>query len=76
VTAVAIQYDVKAQQKLGIDRSRIDTSNNLSLFGSSYATLAESGALYLVDSDIMPTLWKRGVWEQKLSSTPPSLQRG
>ena len=45
VTAVAIQYDVKAQQKLGIDRRRIDTSNNLSLFGSSYATLAESGLL-------------------------------
>jgi len=34
-TAVAIHYDVKAQQELGIDRSRIDTSDNISLFGSS-----------------------------------------
>jgi membrane-associated phospholipid phosphatase len=47
-TAVAIHYDARAQQELGIDRSRIDTSNNISLFGSSYATLAESGALYFV----------------------------
>ena len=47
-TAVAIHYDARAQQELGIDRSRIDTSNNVSLFGSTYATLAESGALYFV----------------------------
>src|SRR5229473_3390440 len=47
-TALAIHYDVKAQQELGIDRSRIDTSNNISLCGSTYATLAESGALYFV----------------------------
>src|SRR5260370_14073263 len=47
-TAVAIHYDARAQQELGIDRSRIDTSNNISLFGSTYATLAESGALYFV----------------------------
>src|SRR2546425_2225651 len=47
-TALAIHYDVEAQQELGIDRSRIDTSNNISLFGSTYATLAESGALYFV----------------------------
>ena len=47
-TALAIHYDVKAQQELGIDRSRIDTSNNISLCGSTYATLAESGTLYFV----------------------------
>ena len=47
-TAVAIHYDARAQQELGINRSRIDTSNNVSLFGSSYATLAEGGALYVV----------------------------
>jgi hypothetical protein len=47
-TAVAIHYDSWAQQELGIDQSRIDTSNNISLFGSSYATLAESGAIYFV----------------------------
>jgi hypothetical protein len=33
---------------LGIDQTRIDVSNNISLFGSTYATLAESGAFYLV----------------------------
>ena len=47
-TAAAIHYDVRAQQELGIDQSRIDTSNNISLFGSTYATLAEGGALYVV----------------------------
>lgn len=47
-TAVAIHYDARAQQELGIDRSRIDASNNISLFGSTYPTLAESGALYFV----------------------------
>ncbi len=47
-TAVAIHYDARAQQELGIDQSRIDTSNNVSLLGSSYATLAEGGALYAV----------------------------
>src|SRR5713226_7036766 len=45
-TAVAIHYDARAQQELGIDRSRIDTSNNISLFGSTYATLVEGSALY------------------------------
>jgi hypothetical protein len=77
VTTVAIPYDVKAQQELGIDRSRIDTSNNISLFGSSYATLAESGALYFVGRlRHNDHLVETGVWEQKLSSTPHSLQRG
>jgi membrane-associated phospholipid phosphatase len=47
-TAAAIHYDARAQQELGIDRSRIDTSNNISLFGSTYATLAEGGTLYVV----------------------------
>jgi len=47
-TAVAIHYDARAQQELGIDQSGMDTSNNVSLFGSSYATLAEGGALYVV----------------------------
>lgn len=47
-TAVAIHYDARAQQELGIDQTRIDASNNISLFGSTYATLAGGGALYAV----------------------------
>src|SRR5229473_2483399 len=47
-TAAAIHYDPRAQQELGIDRSRIDTSNTISQFGSTYATLGAGGALYVV----------------------------
>src|SRR5713226_5129701 len=47
-TAVAIHYDPRAQQELGIDQSRIDTSNTISQFGSTYATLAGGGTLYVV----------------------------
>ena len=47
-TAVAIHYDARAQQELGIDRSRVDTSNTISQFGSTYATLAGGGTLYVV----------------------------
>jgi len=47
-TALAIHCDTRALHELGIDQSRIDTSNNISLFGSTYATLAEGGALYVV----------------------------
>ena len=47
-TAAAIHYDVKAQQELGVDRSRIDTSNTISQFGSTYATIGASGTLYVV----------------------------
>ena len=39
-TAVAIHYDVKAQQELGIDQSRIDTSNAISQLGATYTVLA------------------------------------
>jgi len=47
-TAVAIHYDASARQELGSDQSRIDASNNISLFGSTYATLAEGGSLYFI----------------------------
>src|SRR5882762_3203529 len=47
-SAVAIHYDPRAQQELGIDQSRIDTSNTISQFGSTYATLAGGGTLYMV----------------------------
>lgn len=47
-TAAAIHYDARAQQELGIDQSRIDTSNTISQFGSTYATLAGGGTLYVV----------------------------
>ena len=47
-TAVAIHYDARAQQELGIDKSRMDTSNTISQFGPTYATLGAGGTLYLV----------------------------
>lgn len=47
-TGVALHYDAQAQQNLGIDQSRIDTSNTISQFGSTYATLAGGGTLYVV----------------------------
>jgi membrane-associated phospholipid phosphatase len=45
-TALAIHYDAGAQRELGIDKTRIDASKTISLFGSTYATLAGGGALY------------------------------
>jgi hypothetical protein len=53
-TAVAIHCDARAQQELGIDRSRIDTSNTISQFGSTYATLAEGGTLYVCGLPLTP----------------------
>src|SRR5437667_1006468 len=47
-TAVAIHYDTRALQELGTDQSRIDTSNTISQFGSTYATLAGGGTIYVV----------------------------
>jgi membrane-associated phospholipid phosphatase len=47
-TGVALQYDAQAQQNLGIDKSRIDTSNVVSGFGSPYATLGGAAGLYFL----------------------------
>lgn len=47
-TAVAIHYDPRALQELGIHQSRIDASSTISQFGSTYATLAGGGTLYVV----------------------------
>ena len=47
-TAVALHYDAQAQQNLGIDKSRIDTSNIISGFGSPYATLGGAAGLYFL----------------------------
>ena len=47
-TAVAIHYDPRAQQELGIDQSRIDASNTISAFGSTYATIGAGGTVYLI----------------------------
>ena len=47
-TAIAIHYDARAQQELGFDGSRIDTSNTISQFGSTYATIGAGGTLYVV----------------------------
>jgi membrane-associated phospholipid phosphatase len=47
-TGVALHYDAQAQQDLGIDQSRIDTSNIISAFGSPYATFGGAAGLYLI----------------------------
>jgi membrane-associated phospholipid phosphatase len=47
-TGVAIHYDAQAQQNLGIDKSRIDTSNTISAFGSPYATFGGAAGLYFL----------------------------
>src|SRR6267154_626275 len=47
-TAVAIHYDPRARQELGIDHSRIDASNAMSQFGSNYATVGAGGTVYLI----------------------------
>src|SRR5467141_2478153 len=47
-TGVALHYDAQAQQDLGIDKSRIDTSNIISGFGSPYATLGGAAGLYFL----------------------------
>jgi membrane-associated phospholipid phosphatase len=47
-TAVAIHYDPRAQQELGIDKTRIDVSNTISAFGSTYATIGAGGTVYLI----------------------------
>lgn len=47
-TGVAIHYDAQAQQELGIGKSRIDTSNTISAFGSPYATFGGAAGLYFI----------------------------
>ncbi len=47
-TAVAIHYDPRAQQELGIDKKRIDASNTISAFGSTYATIGAGSTVYLI----------------------------
>lgn len=47
-TGVALHYDAQAQQNLGMDKSRIDTSNIVSSFGSPYATLGGAAGLYFL----------------------------
>jgi len=47
-TAVAIHYDPSAVQQLGIDKSRIDASNVISAFGSTYATIGAGSTVYLI----------------------------
>lgn|GEM_PF-1116383 len=46
-TAAALHYDARAQEALGIDQSRINTSNRISSVGSPLATFGEGSALYL-----------------------------
>jgi hypothetical protein len=49
-TALAIHYDPRAQQDLGIDQTRIDVSKAVSQLGSPYATFGEAAGLYLIGS--------------------------
>jgi membrane-associated phospholipid phosphatase len=47
-TGVAIHYDPSARQELGIDKKRIDASNTISAFGSTYATIGAGSTVYLI----------------------------
>jgi len=47
-TGVALHYDAQSQENLGIDKSRIDTSNTISAFGSPYATFGGAAGLYFL----------------------------
>src|SRR5713101_3478948 len=47
-TGVALHYDAQAQQNLGIDKSRIDSSNIISGFGSSYVLLGGAAGFYFL----------------------------
>jgi membrane-associated phospholipid phosphatase len=47
-TGVALHYDAQAQQNLGIDKRRIDTSNIVSGFLSPYAALGGAAGLYFL----------------------------
>jgi membrane-associated phospholipid phosphatase len=48
-TGVALHYDAQAQHELGIDKTRIDTSNTISAVGL-YGSIAGAGGLYLLGS--------------------------
>jgi hypothetical protein len=47
-TGVALHYDAQAQQELGIDKCRIDTSNTISNFGSPYAAFVGASGFYFL----------------------------
>ena len=47
-TGVAIHYDAQAQQNLGVDGGRIETSNTISGFGSPYATFGGAAGVYFI----------------------------
>lgn len=47
-TGAALHYDAQAQQELGIDKSRTDTSSTISNFGSPYATFGGATGLYFL----------------------------
>jgi len=47
-TGVGLHYDAQALQNLGIDKSRIDTSNTISAFGSPYAIFGGAAGLYFL----------------------------
>jgi membrane-associated phospholipid phosphatase len=47
-TALALHYDARAQQQLGTSAAQLNISNDVSRFGSTYATLGAGGALYFL----------------------------
>ena len=61
-TGVALHYDAQAQQNLGIDKSRIDTSNIVSGFGSPYATLGGAAGLYFLGLTLADALAPAGLF--------------
>ena len=68
-TGVALHYDVQAQQDLGIEKTRIDTSDTISDVGL-YGSIAGGGGLYLLGlATHNDHLAETGVWAKKRSPT-------
>ncbi|HVH89166.1 MAG TPA: phosphatase PAP2 family protein [Terriglobales bacterium] len=47
-TGLALAYDADGSRALGVDANRTDIANNITNFGSYYATGAESGGIYFL----------------------------
>jgi membrane-associated phospholipid phosphatase len=47
-TGTALYFDADAQRELGVNKSRIDTSRNISRFGSPLATVGAGAGIYTI----------------------------
>ena len=47
-TALALHYDIQAQNTLGLSKTRVDVSTKIANFGSPYATAGGAAGLYLI----------------------------